>query len=62
MFQQGKRETKSLLDFYTQKRKFSCVPYTPVVLNLFYISYPLLLNKIVRFTPNTLNDAYFLKI
>jgi len=28
MSQQGKRKTKSLLDFYTkQKSKFSCVPY-----------------------------------
>jgi len=27
MFQQGKRKTKSLLDFYTKKRKFSCVLY-----------------------------------
>jgi len=33
-----------------------------VVLNLFYISYPLLSNKIIRFIPNTLNGSLFLKI
>ena len=33
-----------------------------VVLNLFYISYPLLSSKIHRFTPNTLGGAHFLKI
>jgi len=33
-----------------------------VVLNLFYISSPLLSNKISTFTPNTFNGAHFLKI
>jgi len=28
---------------------------SPVVLNLFYISYPLLSNKIIRFTPKILS-------
>jgi len=27
MFQQGKKKTKSLLNVYTKKRKFSCVIY-----------------------------------
>jgi len=36
--------------------------YGEVLLNLFYISYPLLSNKITRFTPNTLSGAHFLKI
>jgi len=27
MFQQGKRKTKSLLDFYTKRRKSSCALY-----------------------------------
>jgi len=37
-------------------------PPMPVVLELFYISYPLSSNKITRFTPKTLNGAHFLKL
>ena len=36
--------------------------YRAVVLNLFFIYLALFLNKITRFTPNTLNDAHLLKI